>query len=81
MTFPESAFIEEQSLAETTSPDGTLWERAENENKASHFYAWVAAESSAVKNLRRYLLQERHLDRMLINFMAYWAKAPRDNHA
>ncbi|OTA18086.1 vibriobactin utilization protein ViuB [Xenorhabdus vietnamensis] len=78
---PASAFIEEQFLAETTSPDGTLWERAENGNQANHFYAWVAAESSAVKNLRRYLLQERHLDRTLINFMAYWAKSPRDSHS
>ncbi|KMJ46266.1 iron utilization protein [Xenorhabdus khoisanae] len=81
VTLPESVFIEEQSLTEVTSNDGTLWERAEGENKASLFYAWVAAESSAVKNLRRYLLQERHLDRTLINFMAYWAKSPRDNHA
>ncbi|OTA18761.1 vibriobactin utilization protein ViuB [Xenorhabdus beddingii] len=78
---PESAFIATQSLTETTSPDGTLWERAESENKTSYFYAWVAAESSAVKNLRRYLLQECHLDRTLINFMAYWAKSPKDNHA
>ncbi|PHM37968.1 vibriobactin utilization protein ViuB [Xenorhabdus mauleonii] len=80
VVLPESAFIEEQSLSESVSPDGILWERAENEGKASHFYGWVAAESTAVKNLRRYLLQERHLDKKLINFMAYWAKSSKGHH-
>ncbi len=35
-------------------------------------YAWVAAESSTVKTLRRYLIGERDLDRATVNFMAYW---------
>ncbi|PHM63462.1 siderophore-interacting protein [Xenorhabdus ishibashii] len=78
---PTSALIEEQPLTETVAPDGTIWEKAENGDQANHFYGWVAAESSVVKNLRRYLLQECHLDRTLINFMAYWAKSPKDNHS
>ncbi|MDX7988342.1 siderophore-interacting protein [Xenorhabdus sp. 12] len=80
VVLPESAYIEEQSLAESVSSDGIFWERADNEGKANHFYGWVAAESTAVKNLRRYLLQERHLDKKLINFMAYWAKSSKSHH-
>nr|WP_275370694.1 hypothetical protein [Xenorhabdus bovienii] len=35
-----------------------------------------------VKQRRQYLLQERHLDRSLINFMAYWSKSlSKDDHA
>ncbi|WP_419836560.1 SIP domain-containing protein [Xenorhabdus bovienii] len=42
----------------------------------------MAAESSVVKKRRQYLLQERHLDRSLINFMAYWSKSlSKDDHA
>lgn len=65
---PASARAESQSLAEN-SPGDLLWERAEGVNS---FYAWVAAESSAVKSLRRYLIGECKLDRSTVNFMAYW---------
>jgi len=53
-----------------TGEDELLWERAEGNQP---FYAWVAAESSAVKRLRRYLLDECCLDRSTLNFMAYWS--------
>jgi NADPH-dependent ferric siderophore reductase len=54
---------------ESSLSDEVLWERAAGSNA---FYAWVAAESSAVKTLRRYLIGERDLDRSTVNFMAYW---------
>jgi NADPH-dependent ferric siderophore reductase len=66
---PEVARSAEQSLAENSLGGDVLWERAEGANS---FYAWVAAESSTVKALRRYLIGERELDRAAVNFMAYW---------
>ncbi|QTF09129.1 siderophore-interacting protein [Brenneria izadpanahii] len=50
-----------------------LWDKATTAN--SEFYGWVAAESTAVKLLRRYLIGERGVPREAINFMAYWAKS------
>ncbi|WP_275378118.1 SIP domain-containing protein [Xenorhabdus bovienii] len=82
VTIPESAFIKEQALDEKTTSEDELWERATSENNETRFYGWIAAESSVVKKLRQYLLQERHLDRSLINFMAYWSKSSsKDDHA
>ncbi|AGQ29608.1 NADPH-dependent ferric siderophore reductase [Serratia sp. BIGb0234] len=69
VNIPESARTQAQSLAENSLGGDLLWERAEG---AKSFYAWVAAESSAVKALRRYLIGERDLDRSTVNFMAYW---------
>ncbi|MDU7768346.1 MAG: SIP domain-containing protein, partial [Serratia marcescens] len=66
---PASACAQAQSLAESSLSDEVLWERAAGGNA---FYAWVAAESSTVKTLRRYLIGERDLDRATVNFMAYW---------
>ncbi len=69
VNIPSSARAEAQSLAENSLGGDLLWERAEG---AKTFYAWVAAESSVVKTLRRYLIGERDLDRSTVNFMAYW---------
>lgn len=69
VTIPDSARAEAQSLAENSLGGEVLWERAEG---ACSFYAWVAAESSTVKSLRRYLVGECDLDRSTVNFMAYW---------
>ncbi|MCB5307542.1 siderophore-interacting protein [Yersinia massiliensis] len=66
---PDMAQVAGQSLAENSLGGEVLWERAEGEKA---FYAWVAAESSTVKVLRRYLIGERGLDRSTVNFMAYW---------
>jgi NADPH-dependent ferric siderophore reductase len=69
VNIPASACAQAQSLVESSLSDEVLWERAAGSNA---FYAWVAAESSAVKTLRRYLIGERDLDRSTVNFMAYW---------
>ncbi|MDN0121863.1 siderophore-interacting protein [Yersinia aleksiciae] len=66
---PVVARVEGQSLAENSLGGEVLWERAEG---AKAFYAWIAAESSTVKALRRYLIGECGLDRSSANFMAYW---------
>lgn len=49
-----------------------LWDKATTAN--GDFYGWVAAESTVVKQLRRYLIGERGVEQDAINFMAYWAK-------
>lgn len=52
-----------------------LWDKATSDSR--EFYGWVAAESTAVKLLRRYLIGERGVALETINFMAYWARARR----
>jgi len=37
-------------------------------------YAWVAAESSAVKQIRRHLVDDRGIDREAIYFSGYWKR-------
>lgn len=49
-----------------------LWESASQSH--GQFFGWVAAESSVVKNLRRYLSGERQIPRDIITFMAYWSR-------
>lgn len=49
-----------------------LWEPASRAH--SQFFGWVAAESSVVKMLRRYLTGERKIARDTITFMAYWSR-------
>lgn len=65
---PASACAQAQSTAESSLSDEVLWERAAGGNAL----CLVAAESSTVKTLRRYLIGERDLDRATVNFMAYW---------
>jgi len=51
----------------------SLWRSAACNN--DRFYGWVAAESSAVRHIRRYLVGERQLASESVSFMAYWCKA------
>lgn len=52
-----------------------LWDRAAS--KDVRFHGWVAAESSAVKHLRRYLIGECGLSQETMSFMAYWSRGLR----
>ncbi|BCQ32857.1 MULTISPECIES: siderophore-interacting protein [Erwinia] len=72
---PESALVRGE-LHEEKDGD-ILWDRADSGDK--RFHGWVAAESSAVKQLRRYLIGERGLSPECISFMAYWSRGPRRN--
>ncbi|MNQ63291.1 Vibriobactin utilization protein ViuB [compost metagenome] len=47
-----------------------VWEKAETTR--STFYAWVAGESMAVMTIRKYLINERGLDRKALTLMGYW---------
>ncbi len=51
--------------------DEHVWQKAVSDNNA--FYGWVAAQSTAVKQLRRYLTAERGVDPAALSFMAYWS--------
>lgn len=46
------------------------WELASA--KRSDFYAWVAGESAAVMAIRRFLINERGLEREWLTLMGYW---------
>lgn len=61
-----------QTRLSEEAADELLWDRATSDSQT--FYGWVAAESTAVKLLRRYLTGERGVDAHCINFMAYWAR-------
>lgn len=63
-TYPNKMYEDEQTI---------LWHGAESEN--NRFYGWVAAESSAVKHIRRYLVGERKVASENVSFMAYWSKS------
>lgn len=52
--------------------DELLWDKATSADR--QFYGWVAAESTVVKMLRRYLIGECGINHDAINFMAYWSK-------
>ena len=57
-------------LADVDIDQEILWEIAES--AAEGFYGWIAGESAAVMNLRRYLIKERGISRESLNLMGYW---------
>lgn len=69
-----AAARERQQLSEGNEDD-LLWDRAAGADTC--FHGWVAAESSAVKQVRRYLIGERGLSAECVSFMAYWSRGPR----
>ncbi len=71
VTIPASALAREPSTEEQSFSETLLWERA---REAAGFQAWVAAESTLVKNLRRTLIEKKKLNRECASFMAYWAQ-------
>lgn len=68
---PERAQTGAFSAEEQGESNVLLWEQA---GEATTFQAWVAAESSLVKSVRRTLLEKHHLNRSCASFMAYWAR-------
>ncbi|MDW4907517.1 siderophore-interacting protein [Streptomyces sp. ADMS] len=48
--------------------------RAAQLPSAERPYAWIAGESSAVKELRRHLVGERGIDRRAVTFVGYWRR-------
>lgn len=48
-----------------------LWEVPEPSGMTG-FYAWVAGEAAGVRDIRRLLVREHHIDRRQVAFMGYW---------
>ncbi|MCS8506848.1 siderophore-interacting protein [Pseudomonas aeruginosa] len=59
-----------QELEDIDIDEEILWELASPESGS--FYAWVAGESAAVMANRRYLVQERGIDKRHLTLMGYW---------
>ncbi|ERV69662.1 siderophore-interacting protein [Pseudomonas aeruginosa] len=59
-----------QELEDIDVDEEILWELASPESGS--FYAWVAGESAAVMAIRRYLVQERGIDKRHLTLMGYW---------
>jgi len=58
------------ALEELDLDSQILWELASA--KQSEFYAWVAGESAAVMDIRRFFINECGLDRKGLTLMGYW---------
>lgn len=48
------------------------WELAQARH--GDFYAWVAGESATVMQVRRHLINDRHMDRACLTLMGYWRR-------
>ncbi|WP_079760578.1 siderophore-interacting protein [Pseudomonas aeruginosa] len=59
-----------QELEDIDIDEEILWELASPESGS--FHAWVAGESAAVMAIRRYLVQERGIDKRHLTLMGYW---------
>lgn len=59
-----------QELEDIDIDEEILWELASPESGS--FYAWAAGESAAVMAIRRYLVQERGIDKRHLTLMGYW---------
>lgn len=67
---PQMAGAARQALAEVDIEAQLPWDRATG--AAGGFYGWVAGESAAVMAIRKFLIQDRGLDRSALNLMGYW---------
>lgn len=67
---PQMAGAARQALAEVDIEAQLPWDRATG--AADGFYGWVAGESAAVMAIRKFLIQDRGLDRSALNLMGYW---------
>nr|WP_275587035.1 siderophore-interacting protein [Arcanobacterium pluranimalium] len=61
-----------QELTDVDVDTTILWETVPAGE--TPFYAWLAGEAGEIKELRRYLVQERGIDRKNIAFMGYWRR-------
>ena len=63
---------------------GLLWEVPRTAKggaalKSAPLYAWIAGEASAVKQLRRHLVQQVGVDRRAVAFMGYWREGQAES--
>ncbi|MDX3454610.1 siderophore-interacting protein [Streptomyces sp. ME02-8801-2C] len=58
----------------SSTPSAAEAVRAAQLPSAERPYAWIAGESSAVKELRRHLVRDRGIDRRAVTFVGYWRR-------
>ena len=73
---PEDVNVDQDMLWETPARmDSAAIGASRNPDKpagALPFYAWMAGEAGAIKELRRYLVRDVGIDRKQVAFMGYW---------
>lgn len=73
---PEDVNVDQDILWETPARmDSAALGASRNPDKpagAMPFYAWIAGEAGAIKELRRYLVRDVGIDRKQVAFMGYW---------
>jgi iron complex transport system ATP-binding protein len=73
---PEDVNVDQDILWETPARmDSAALGASRNPDKpagAMPFYAWIAGEAGAIKDLRRYLVRDVGIDRKQVAFMGYW---------
>ena len=72
-----AADVEITWLARNARPHGELLSDAVRPTEPTQtadvaLYAWIAGEAATVRDLRRYLVRERGVDRKRVAFMGYW---------
>jgi len=65
------AQMQKDALPEIDIDREILWDRGAPPQQGA-FYAWVAGEAAAVKEIRRLFITERGLDRNAATLMGYW---------
>ncbi|MFC4224466.1 siderophore-interacting protein [Lysinibacter cavernae] len=71
-----------QSLEDINVDIETLWDSPEPDSgSATEFYAWLAGESAAIKQLRRQLVTHNGIDRKRVAFMGYWRYGKAEKQA
>ena len=79
VAIPAAGVVQTDLALEDVDIDQTLlWETGEGKDHAP-FYAWVAGEAGAVKEIRRYLVREAGVDRKQVAFMGYWRCGKAEN--
>ncbi|MFI0501449.1 siderophore-interacting protein [Streptomyces albogriseolus] len=66
-------FVREGAAAPEAPPSLDAVRRASLPSP-EHAYVWIAGESGQVKQLRRYFVQERGVDRRRVTFVGYWRR-------
>ncbi|MET3919587.1 NADPH-dependent ferric siderophore reductase [Arthrobacter sp. UYEF20] len=73
---PEDVNVDQDILWETPARmDSAALGASRNPDKPAGvmpFYAWIAGEAGAIKELRRYLVRDVGIDRKQVAFMGYW---------
>lgn len=71
VNLPQNALVANNLPQQKNLDEEILWD-SEPPEADSRFYAWIAGETSVIRNVRLTLTTERGLDKKRLNFMGYW---------